>query len=204
VSLLVPLALAAVGMALVAFARSSEKRRRTVLTATLVAIVFVNCLWGAFAIRRTNISDRELDDMRAGLSRLTHVDRLTFVALTPPSFTALGDSSFGKTTHYHPPAQLIYALASLWPQASMNFALSWESAMPRASPDEAPAEPGAAVFIAWSRRGRFRGTAPDMILKTAAAPFRFHGLEVIAYVRNRDSPPRVEEDSVTTRLEQRQ
>jgi 4-amino-4-deoxy-L-arabinose transferase-like glycosyltransferase len=203
VGVFVPLALAAVGMALVAFTRSSEKRRRTVLTATLVTIVFVNCLWGAFAVRRTNISDRELEDMRAGLSRVTHVDRLTFVALTSPGFSSLNDSSLGMTTHFHPPAQLIYALASLWPQASMNFALSWESAMPRASPDEAPVETGTAVFIAWSRRGRFRGTAPDMILKTAAAPFRFHGLEVIAYVRNRDPPPRVEED-VTTRLEQRQ
>ena len=62
--------------------------------------------------------------------------------------------------------------------------------MRSAGSEAAPAEPGVAVVIAWSPRGRLRGTAPDTILKTAAAPFLFHELEVVAYVRDRDRPPR--------------
>ena len=183
--LIVPLALTAVGIALAVFTGAREKRRRIVLSGVLATIVLVNCLWGAWAVRRTNFGDRELDDLRAGLSRVTHVDRLTFVALSSP----------GKTASFQPPAQLIYVLTGLWPQAAMTIAGSWESAMPPNSMEAALAEPGVAVFIAWSPRGRLRGTAPGTILKTAAAPFRFHGLEVVAYVRDRDPSPRVEEIS---------
>lgn len=183
--LIVPLAVAAAGLALGVFAGTCEKRRRWALSGMLLAIVAVNCLWGAIGVRRTNSGDRELDELRAGLSRLTRVDRFTFVALSAP----------GRAAPLQPPAQLIYALESLWPQASMNFAGSWERAM-RAGPAEAaPAEPGAAVFVAWSPRGRLRGTAPDTSLKTAAAPFLFHGLEVVVYVRDRNQPPRVEENA---------
>ena len=189
----VPLALAAAGIALAVFARvgqttagqtvAGEKRRRIVLSSVLTAIVLVNCCWGALSVRRTNLGDRELDDLRAGLSRVTSVDRLTFVALP----------SSGKLASIQPPAELIYVLASLWPHAEMNFAASWESAAKSsAGLQPVAADPGVAVFIAWSPQGRIRGAAPDAVLKTAAAPFLFHGMEVIAYVRDRDPPLRAE------------
>ena len=208
--LIVPLAVAAAGIALATFARASEKRRRFVLSGILLAIVLTNCWWGAFAVRRTNSGDRELDDLRAGLSKLPHVDRCTFVALSSPSRTSpsrtslalsasshasRGLASRGQAASSQPPAELIYTLASLWPKSAINFAGSWESAMRSAGPEAALAEPGVAVFIAWSPRGRGRGTAPDTILKTATAPFLFHGLEVVAYVRDRGPLPRVDEDS---------
>src|SRR5205807_5742146 len=84
--LIVSLALVAAGLALAVFARAGqsgagERRRRIVLSGVLAAIVLVNCCWGALSVRRTNFGDRELDDLRAGLSRVTRVDRLTFVAL---------------------------------------------------------------------------------------------------------------------------
>jgi len=182
--LTIPLALVAGGVALARYAGSVEKRRRIMLSGMLVTIVLFNCVWGAIAVRRTNAGDHELDDLRAGLARVNRVDRVTFVAISPG----------GKAASIQPPAQLIYVVASLWPQAAMNFAGSWESAMRSAGSDPAPAEPRVAVFIAWSPRGRLRGTAPDTIRKTAAAPFLYQGLEVVAYVRNLDPLPRTEEN----------
>jgi 4-amino-4-deoxy-L-arabinose transferase-like glycosyltransferase len=190
--LLGALALAAAGLALATFAGTVEKRRRLVISGMLMAIVLVNCLWGAFAVLRTNSGDRELDELRAGLSRLTHVDRCTLVALSSPASSSPALSSQQQASSLQPPAQLIYTLASLWPQSAMNFAGSWETAMRSTGPEAALAEPGVAVFITWSPRGRGRGTAPDTILKSAAAPFRFQGLEVVAYVRDKDTPSRVD------------
>jgi len=189
--IVLPLTLIALATALAALAGrghtgASEKRRRIVLCGLLVTTILLNCLWGAIAVRRTNSGDRELDDLRAGLSRLARVDRCTFVALAPP----------GRATSLQPPAQIIYALASLWPQASLDFAGSWESAMRPPALDAgrtAPAEPGVAVFMAWSPRGRVRGTAPDTNLKTAAAPFLYQGMEFVAYVRDPAPPPRAED-----------
>ncbi|HEY2252426.1 MAG TPA: phospholipid carrier-dependent glycosyltransferase [Planctomycetaceae bacterium] len=185
-----PLVVVAIGTALAAFAGASEKRRRSVLSGVLVTTILINCVWGAWAVRRTNIGDRELDEVRASLSRLKPVDRLTFVALASPETVA----------SLQPPPQLIYVLASIWPQSSMNFAGSWESALRPSAADAAgkdapPAEPGVSIFIAWSPRGRVRGTAPDTSLKTAAAPFLFQGKEFVAYIRNRSTVPRLEENS---------
>jgi 4-amino-4-deoxy-L-arabinose transferase-like glycosyltransferase len=176
VSLLIPLALVAAGIALAVIAGTSEKRRRLVLSGVLVAILLANCLWGATVVRRTDTADRELESLHAGLSRLSHVDRLTFVA----------NSSSKAVRSSQPPAQLIFGLASLWPQAAMNFAESWETAANNsAGPNAATTEPGIEVFISWSPRGRLSRAAPDPTVKTAAAPFSFHGLEVAAYVRDR-------------------
>jgi 4-amino-4-deoxy-L-arabinose transferase-like glycosyltransferase len=197
--LFVVLAVAAAGITLTAYARASEKRRRIVLSGMLLAIVIVNCLWGAITVRRTNTGDRELDDLRAGLSKLTQVDRCTFVALSSPGRSSSGSltprSSPRRAAPSQPPAELIYTLASLWPKSTISFAQSWESAMRSSGSEAALPRSGVAVFIAWSPRGRGRGTAPDTILKTATAPFLFHGLEVVAYVRDREPLPRADEVS---------
>ena len=189
--LLVLLTVAATGIALAIFAGAVEKRRRIVLAGVLTTLVLVNCLWGAMAVRQTNSGDRELDELRTGLSRVPHVDRLTFVALSAP----------GKAALIQPPAQLVYVLSSLWPQAETKFSGSWESAMPAAGSTAAQVEPGVSVFIAWSPRGRLRGTAPDTVLKTAPAPFLFQGLEVVVYVRDREPPVPAEELSDLQRSE---
>ena len=85
-----------------------------------------NCLWGAVAVRRTNAGDRELDDLRAGLSKLTQVDRCTFVALSSPGFSSVGPSSVQQfyrpfvTSDWQPTSLLSgqnpdTCSASLWP-----------------------------------------------------------------------------------------
>ncbi len=176
------------GLGIARFA-SSEPRRRIVLAALLAVIVLSNSWWGASTISHAAASDREIDDLRAGLSRLPRVDRFTFVA------PLRGVRSLPE----QPPVRLVYGLASLWPNARYNFADSWEDAISpaRFEPDTAAA--GATAFVAWSPRGLIRGTAPDPSLKSAAPSFIFQGLEVVVYVRDTSRVTGVD-NTVETRI----
>lgn len=173
-----PLFIAAIallaGLALTRFAHGSEVRRRMVLSALLAFIMLTNCWWGAAAIGQASMSDRELVNLQTGLSRLSRVDGMTFVA--PPRSVQLQHAE-------QPPARLVYGLASLWPNAPFRFASSWEEAVSQATPDDAAQSAGAIVFVAWSPRGLTRGPAPDPSLKPAAPSFLFQGLDVMVYVR---------------------
>jgi 4-amino-4-deoxy-L-arabinose transferase-like glycosyltransferase len=176
--------IAAAGFVLARYAAGQDAPRRTVLTGILAAIVAANCIWGVLAVRRTSTGDRELEGLRTGLTRLDsdrRVARSTFVDLTPPAAEAVAL-----------PAQLVYVLASQWPRAEIRRVTSWEegvSEMPNGD-DEA-----ATVFIAWSPRGGVRGVAPPVDLKLAAPPFTYHGLEVVAYLRE-PAPRAAAEESI--------
>jgi hypothetical protein len=64
----------------------------------------------------------------------------------------------------------------------INFTNSWDDAAAgklEPKPDTNPVT----VFIAWSPRGRLRGAAPVADLKSAAPPFHYLDLEIVAYVR---------------------
>jgi len=168
------LALLAVGgIWLANYAWGRDARRRVVLTGMLAAIVAANCVWGAVAVRRTSPGDRELDQLQTGMARLPRMDQCTFVALAPP----------GTSLASRPPPQLVYALASVWPGAEINYASSWEDAAKQALANAGRDEDFSPVFVAWSPRGRIRGAAPAADLRSAAPPFLYRGLEVAAYVR---------------------
>ncbi len=162
------------GIVLFRFAGRNDIRRRIVLTSLLLVVVAVSAVWGALAVRRTNQGDRELDTMRAAASRLPRVANCTFVSLAPRD----GERSL------LPPAQLTFLLASLWPGADLRYANFWDDAMSKSGggppPDGAPQE----VFVAWSPRGRVRGTPPSAGLKSAAPPFHFRDVEMVLYVRD--------------------
>jgi 4-amino-4-deoxy-L-arabinose transferase-like glycosyltransferase len=162
------------GLGIARFASASEPRRRIVLAGLLATIVLSNCWWGASTIRHAAASDREIDDLRAGLSRLSRVGRFTFVA------PLRGVRSLPE----QPPVRLVYGLASLWPNARFNFADSWEDAISPTGFEPNTAAAGATAYVAWSPRGLIRGTAPDPSLKSAATSFIFQGLEVVVYVRD--------------------
>lgn len=170
--------LAVVGIAVARLSRGQEARRRIVLTGALLAIVTVNCLWGLLAARQSNSGDRELEEMRAGLARLPRVDRYTFVALAPADVSQ-------KT---QPPAQLVYTLGSLWPDAVMNYAASWEDAASQNIPVVSSSEKTAIAYVAWSPRGRVRSAAPGGDLRSVAPAYLYRGLEVVAYVRDQALP----------------
>jgi hypothetical protein len=167
--------IAAAGFALARYASGHDAPRRIVLTGILAGIVAANCVWGALAVRRTSAGDRELEGLRSGLARLNSVSRVarsTFVDLTPPAAESV-----------ELPAQLVYLVASQWPSAAIGRAESWEEAASERDPKAKRDEEAATVFIAWSPRGRVRGIAPPADLKLAAPPFTYHGLEVVAYLR---------------------
>ncbi len=66
----------------------------------------------------------------------------------------------------------------------MNYASSWEDAAKQALAKAKEDEDLFPVFVAWSPRGRIRGAAPAADLRSAAPPFLYRGLEVVAYVRD--------------------
>src|SRR5262249_24199806 len=150
--------------------------RRVVLTAILAAIVAANCMWGVLAVRRTSAGDRELERLRTGLARLrtdNRVSRCTFVDLTTPAAFEPVDL----------PPQLVYVLASQWPDSVISRASSWEAAVAEKEPSTRDDEEAATLIIAWSPRGGVRGVAPPADLKLATPPFTYHGMEVVAYLR---------------------
>jgi hypothetical protein len=163
------------GLVLARYASGQDAPRRVVLTAILVAIVAANCIWGLLALRRTSAGDRELEGLRTGLARLRsaiRVSRCTFVDLTPPAAVEPAEL----------PPQLVYLLASQWPDSAISRASSWEGAV--AEKEQAKDdEEAATLIIAWSPRGRVRGIAPPADLKLATPPFTYQGLDVVTYLR---------------------
>ncbi|MGE5191094.1 MAG: hypothetical protein ACM3U2_01245, partial [Deltaproteobacteria bacterium] len=165
------------GIMLAHVSRGRDGRRRFVLTSMLAVIVAANCAWGLVAVRRTSAGDRELEELRVGLARLPSANQCTFVALAGAEVSEL----------IEPPAQLVHAVASLWPDAELRFASSWEDAAGDGQSASTREENPATVFVTWSPRSRLRGVAPAADLKAAAPPFHYHDLEIIAYVRDRPS-----------------
>lgn len=154
-------------------AQRHEGPRRTVLAAMLAVLVAGHCLWGAWNIRETNDGDRDLDELRSLLSRMSQIERTVFVPLSRPR----------KSAPELPPARLIYGVASLWPTAPFTVAPSWDKALAPAG--AAAGADRSTLFVAWAPRGPARGTAPDPSLKPAAPPILFEGLEVVVYLRDR-------------------
>ncbi len=165
--------LAACGLWAVHCSRRRDAHRRAVMVGMLAAIVSANFLWGTLAIRRTTADDRELEDLRTGLSRLPPVDHCTFVAL----------SARGTSLELRPPPQVVFVVGSLWPAARTNYASSWEDAAEQALTDAKSSASPQPIFVAWSPRGSIRSAAPAANLRAAAPPFLYRDLEFAAYVR---------------------
>ncbi|MFN0053316.1 MAG: ArnT family glycosyltransferase [Planctomycetales bacterium] len=155
---------------------STETWRRGALTGLALGLVGANCLWGAVAVRRSNSGDRELDDLRAGFSRITGVRVWMFV--TPP----VADYESGA-----PPAQLEYTLRSLWPEATMQRLYSFESLAARMADQTGPGATGEPLVVTWSPQQHVRVTVPAGLLKSAAHATVYRGHEVGAYYLD-DSP----------------
>lgn len=161
------------GFALHWFAERRDVRRRVILRAMLLILIAAHCLAGLSSVRRTNPGDRELDDMRFGLARIATVKSCAFVGL----------SADNSPSPLRPPAQLIFSLSSLWPDARITFSGSWEEAEASTAASTDPDEKNSAIFIAWSPRGLARRTAPAASLKSAAPPLLYRGFEIVAYLR---------------------
>ena len=164
----------ACGVALVRFAGQHETRRRTVLSGMLLAVFVANLAWGAVSVRRTNQGDRELDAVQAAAARLALVSDCTFVSLSPREI----DSGA------RPPAQLTFLTARLWPGAATRFTSSWDDALAQSATPPAREAGAVQVFVAWSPRGRARGSPPAAGLRSAAPPFHFRDVEIVLYVRD--------------------
>jgi hypothetical protein len=175
--LMVAILLALVGLALVRLTRRDEALRRRVLAGLLGAIVLAHCWWGTRLPRDSGASHRDLQDLRAGLTQPAHVDHLTFVAL----------NRSGQSSSAEPPARLIYGLISQWPQASFEFADSWDAATSVYPSANGRDSSGATLLVAWSQRGAGRGLAPHTTLKLAVPPFLFEDLDVAVYVRDKST-----------------
>lgn len=161
------------GFVLLQFAEHGDIRRRFILRAMLLILLAAHCLVGMLAVRRTNAGDRELDEMRGGFARIAAVKSCAFVAL----------SAENPPPQLRPPAQLIFTLSSLWPEARITFEGSWEEAEASTASSTVPDEKNSTLFIAWSPRGLARRTVPASSLKSAAPPLLYRGLEIVAYLR---------------------
>ncbi len=170
--------LAAAGAVLARLPRGRDGRQRFVLSGMLAVIIAANCAWGMLAVRRTSPGDRELAELKSGLARLPTMDQCTFVAVAPADASDPAE----------PPAQLIEAIACLWPGAEMKFASSWDDAAADGQSAPQRDENATAVFVTWSPQGHPRRVAPAADLKAAAPPFHYRGLEIVAYTRERSSP----------------
>jgi 4-amino-4-deoxy-L-arabinose transferase-like glycosyltransferase len=165
--------LAGLGVALTRFARHDETRRRWVLSGVLILIVVLNCWWGTRVPRDSGVGDRDLREIRAGLTKLSEVKHLTFVELPRP----------GPEPAPTPPSRLIFGLVRQWPRATFHFVGSWEQTL---TPGDAGNRgEGTTLLITWSPRGGARGLIPHATLKLAAPPFLFEDQEVAVYVREK-------------------
>ncbi len=182
------LLLAACGVGLARFASRHDLRRRIVLNGMLLAIVAANCVGGALAVRRTHRGDRELEAMRSGLSRLTGVERCVFITLGPPDSMSRSPMSQAPMGQARPPAQLVYTLTTLWPQAAFGYETTWEQAVLSTGMGTRPDSSSATIYVVWSPRGKVRATAPATDLRLAAPPFLYRGYDVVAYGREPVSP----------------
>jgi hypothetical protein len=150
---------------------SNESRRRGILIGVVFGVIAANCVWGGLAVRRSNSSDRELEDLRVGLARANGVARWTLVV----------PATQGTTVAIQPPAQLVYALRSLWPNVEMTRVDSWEqlAAELAAEPSGSPRDQH--MIVTWSPYGRVRPTVPAGLLKTAAPPCLYRDHEVAGF-----------------------
>ena len=153
-------------------AGTHEARQRRVLTGIVLGIISVNSVWGGLAVRRASYGDRELDDLRNGLSRLTSVSRWTLV--TPAG------NGIPPTV---PPAQLLYTLRSVWPESEMLRVDSWTAVVTQVNgaSSEAPRIPGTQLVVIFSPQGQARPAVPAGLLRAAAPPFVYRGHEIAAY-----------------------
>lgn len=160
-------------------AAERERSRRLVLSGLVTAILMVNVAWGLDAVRRTEVGDRQLQELRAGLERFTPIDRLVFVDLSPT----------GNRVTFRPPPQMLFALRSLWPAAELSTVTSWDAPLPARGP-QSPTSNGQVLFVGLSPRGRVRGSSPAAGLKAATTPLYYRDLEVVAFVGDRLAPAR--------------
>jgi len=163
-------------------ARGYETRRRAVLSGLLLAIVLVYAGWGMGAVRRTEVGDRELQELRAGLERLVPYQRLVLVDLSPA----------GDEDKPLPPPQLLFVLRSLQPVAEVRYVTSWEAAR-RESETRQPASTADSLFVSLSAHGRGRSSGPAAGLKAATPPLQYRDLDVVAFISDRVSASRTAE-----------
>jgi hypothetical protein len=150
---------------------SGEGRRRRALTGIVLGVLAVNSAWGGLAVRRTSAGDRELEDLRGGLARLTGVNRWTFV--TP---ALKGD------TPAKPPAQLLYTLRRVWPNATMLQVDSWAAVASQIAAGDGSTRAGSHLVVIFSPQGQARPAVPAGLLRAAAPPFVYRGHEIATYV----------------------
>jgi hypothetical protein len=156
---------------------SSESRRRGLLAGIVLGAIGANCVWGGLAVRRANASDRELEDLRNGLARLTGITQWTLVVPVHEG-----------TSAPQPPAALIYALRSLWPTIEMSRVDSWDSLATELD-DKVPGNVrDHHLIVTWSPYGRVRPTVPAGLLKAAAPPCLFREHEVAGFFPGDASP----------------
>lgn len=169
---LAALLLAALGVSVATSPTSRDARRRFILSGLIFVLAFAQVSVCALTVRHGSRRDRELDELRNGLTRLNDVSDWVFVAPSPG----------GQAVSGQPPAQLRFTLEGLRPQAITRPETSWEKALADA-PVAAPGPKRSVVFVTWSPRGRLRSATPPPELRSVAAPFLYGGLEVAAYVR---------------------
>jgi len=151
-----------------------ERSRRVVLSGLLAAILLVNVAWGLDAVRRTEVGDRQLQELRVGLERFAPVERLVFVDLSPA----------GNGVTFQPPPQLLFVLRSLCPTAKVSSVTAWDAPLP--APDTpSPVANDAVLFVGLSPRGRARGSSPAAGFRAATSPLYYRDLEIVAFVGDR-------------------
>jgi len=165
-ALVLPVAAALVG----GLGGAGEAWQRRILTGVVLGIVAVNSVWGGLAVRRTSYGDRELDDLRSGLSRLTNVGRWTLV--TPAA---------NDTPPAAPPAQLLYTLRRVWPKAEMLRVDSWTAVVTQIDGARGATSPGAHLVVIFSPQGQPRPAVPAGLLRAAAPPFIYRRHEIATY-----------------------
>jgi hypothetical protein len=165
------------GIAVVARSSSSETWRRGLLSGIVAGIVAAHATWGLVAVRRSNVGDHELNDLRSGFARVVDVTQWTLIVPRSPS---------GPVAE--PPAQLVYTLRSLWPDIEPARADSWEQLVEQLGADRPEDARGRHLIIACSAYGRVRPTIPAGLLKAAAPPYIYRNYEVAAYVPGDLSP----------------
>jgi hypothetical protein len=165
-ALVVPVAAALLG----GLGGSREAWQRRIMTGVVLGIVAVNSVWGGLAVRRASHGDRELEDLRSGLSRLTNVVRWTLV--TPAA---------NGTPPVAPPAQLLYTLRRVWPEARMLRVDSWAAVATQINGGRTANAAGSHLVVIFSPKGQARPPVPAGLLRAAAPPFIYRDHEIAAY-----------------------
>lgn len=154
---------------LVWIARGHAVREWRILMLLMLLVLTTTFARGAWCVRRTTSDDRALVALRTALLRIQGVRNCTLVS---------AQAALPNPSDSLPP--VMYLVRSIWPDARVSQASSWEMAVAQVS-SAATGDQGAQVVVAWGIKGQPSLPGASFVMKPIGPLYHFRGFEIAAY-----------------------